>query len=131
MPESLIKCIEAITNEDKRYGNMIFCDRNGNAMTDDDAAYDDGLEEYITAGVYDDNDNGPSNNGGPQFNSNNPPGIILERNIQEEQAQTAEYEEIPAILHDDEAAKADTDANEEIDKISGVDEIIEETPEKI
>jgi hypothetical protein len=127
MPDSLIKHIEAIAKEDKRSGNMIFCDKNCNVMPDDGAAYDDGLEQDITVGVDDDDDDDPSNNGGP-FNSNNPPGIILESDVHEEQAETAEIEEIPAILHEDGVAQADSAASEEIDKISGVADIIEETP---
>jgi hypothetical protein len=127
IPDSVIKRIEAIAKEDKRSSNMILCDSNVNVISDDDAAYDDGLDQDITTGVDDDDDDDPSNNGG-QFNSNNPPGIILESDVHEEQSQTEEYEEIPAILHEDEVAQANNAASEEIDKNAGAENIIEETP---
>jgi hypothetical protein len=38
MPDSVINRIEVMVKEDKRSGNMIFYDRKGNAMPDDDTA---------------------------------------------------------------------------------------------
>jgi hypothetical protein len=54
MPDSVIKCVEAIALQDKRSGNMIFCDRNFQAIPDNNAEHDDGHENDIIAIVDED-----------------------------------------------------------------------------
>jgi hypothetical protein len=65
MPESIIKRIEAIAEKEKEDKNLVFSDRN------EEPLYDDAINDAITAGV--DNDNEDDDTG----NTNNPPDIML------------------------------------------------------
>jgi hypothetical protein len=117
IPESVIKRVEAIALQNKRSGNMIFCDRNGQAIPYNDAEHDDFHDDEIIAGMDDNTNADDDENSAPPSNPNNPPGIALESDT-----------------HEDDGSAGGNDAgndatDEEIDDTTGVDDITEETHE--